>query len=350
MLSRARIMTIRSLLFALPLLSLAACGAPNDDLADEGTELTAEEAAAAGKADAVSSGLYYAVRPDLRRCVFPLCGGFWLKKLNSTTAETYVAEIDYTRAGLDAYDLENLTSGVAVVRGSLAQKSYSGFGTKAVFAASAAYTASDANAAPSGTYYGLTDKNLVCAKAPCFNIDEQKLNWKSAPKLLSGITGALGVDALTALRTDDEILVAGTNRTSQNGGKDVAISAYWTRVKHYSGPTCATVRCAANYTCEMVQVYCIKAPCYPVPSCLMTDAHLVDLAKAYAFAKGDATYTKRYFDTEAEAYAAASTTPSLLWVARDGAINSFVWGYNDLWAERFDLDRTTGVVTTTAEH
>ena len=339
--------SIRSFLLALPLLSLASCGADPSDVvgaADDGTELDGSDDA---KGDSASPALYYTVRPDLRRCVFPLCGGYWLKKLNSTADEIYVPEIDLARAGLDQGDLD---LGGSVVRGSLSSRTYGGsFGTRKILSASAAWRAGAGT--PSGTYYKLTDTGIVCFRAPCFSIAEDKLNWSTATTRLSGITGAQAGGASAALAADDEVLVAGANRYGAGGGRNVNVTAFFTRVKHASAPTCASVRCAAGTTCEMIQVVCITTPCDPVPTCVMTEEHLVELARTYGFSKNsDPSYTRRYFDTEAAAYAAATTTPSLLWVARDGAPTRFVWGYNDLWAERFEIDRITGDVRVTGEH
>ncbi len=339
---------MRSLLLALPILSLTACGAdPGDaagDVADDGTELSASDDA---KGDSTSSALYYTVRPDLRRCVFPLCGGYWLKKLNSTVDEIYVPEIDLTRAGLDQSDFD---VGGSVVRGTLTSRTYDGsFGTRKILSANAAWAVGSGT--PSGTYYKLTDTRIVCFRAPCLSITEDKLNWSTATLRLSGITGAQASGARAALAADDEILVAGTNRYGAGGAKNVVVTAFWTRVQRSSPSTCANVRCAAGTSCEMIQVVCITTPCNPVPTCVMTEAHLVELAKAYGFSKSsDPSYTKAYFDTEAAAYAAATTTPSLLWVAKDGAPTKFVWGENDLWAERFEIDRITGDVRVTGEH
>jgi hypothetical protein len=44
---------------------------------------------------------------------------------------------------------------------------------------------------------------------------------------------------------------------------------------------------------------------------------------------------------------------SVTWLVRSsegGDTSSFVWGRNDLWAERFDVDATSGAVTVTGEH
>lgn len=44
---------------------------------------------------------------------------------------------------------------------------------------------------------------------------------------------------------------------------------------------------------------------------------------------------------------------SVTWLVRSSEASdrsSFVWGRNDLWAERFDVDATSGAVTVTGEH
>ena len=343
----ARVMSIRSLLFVLPFLSLSACGADTDLVEDDGAELSADDGTKADRASAPN--LYYSVRRDTRRCIFPACGGYWLQKANSTTAEVYVAEIDFSRAGLDEADTHAFDVAGSVVRGSLAPKTYGTFGQRMILSADGAWALGAG--APSGTFFRLTDTGRVCFRAPCFNIAEKKLNWSTATKLLSGVTGATAADALSALYGDDEILASGTNRSGARGAKDVAITAYWKRVQHNTSRTCAGVTCDAGTVCEMIQVVCITTPCDPVPTCVMTDEHLVELAKVYAFAhQDDPSYTKRFFDTERAAYDAATTIPSLLWLALDGANTKFVWGYNDLWAERFEIDRITGDVRVTGEH
>src|SRR5437660_1726377 len=62
-----------------------------------------DDLAAGGKADGLdSTSTYYSVRPDLRECLAPLCGGWWVKRPNRSSiqcadggyrAECYVATI-----------------------------------------------------------------------------------------------------------------------------------------------------------------------------------------------------------------------------------------------------------------
>ena len=86
---------MRTLILAsfLGLLLPACAGAP--DSPDSIDSLDDDVTSVDGKADSfASTSTYYTVRPDLRRCAYPRCGGSWVQRVNSTTAEQYVSEID----------------------------------------------------------------------------------------------------------------------------------------------------------------------------------------------------------------------------------------------------------------
>ncbi|MDP3276883.1 MAG: nuclease A inhibitor family protein [Deltaproteobacteria bacterium] len=81
------------------------CGAPEIDGADEAS---VEEARATGEQ-------HYAVRRDTRRCVAPLCGGFWLARVGSSLTlcadgrrlpECYVPELSVS--GISAAQLDHV--------------------------------------------------------------------------------------------------------------------------------------------------------------------------------------------------------------------------------------------------
>lgn len=86
----------------------------------------------------------------------------------------------------------------------------------------------------------------------------------------------------------------------------------------------------------------------------LTDAQLLDRAKAYAWADPiEPGHVRRTFATEAEAYAwmqANLPNGGLEWIANDGDPTRFVEGTNDLWSRRFTVSRTDGSVTLTGEH
>src|SRR5437763_14453597 len=94
--------TMRARLFVFAFL-FAGCGAGDPAVDDS------EAAATDGKADSFdSASTYYSARPDLRRCIAPLCGGWWVKRVNrastqcadgSYASECYVATIDVSGLG-----------------------------------------------------------------------------------------------------------------------------------------------------------------------------------------------------------------------------------------------------------
>ena len=124
-------MRTRHILFAglMALTLIPACASEEQDfdsIEDDQSEVAAS--ADDGKADAApSSWTYYSARRDLRKCVSPLCGGWFVKRVNQTwtqcpgtpggwtTGDCYVAEIA-TPSGIGVGD-------VAVLKGSVGTQS-----------------------------------------------------------------------------------------------------------------------------------------------------------------------------------------------------------------------------------
>lgn len=116
------------------------------------------------------------------------------------------------------------------------------------------------------TFYKLRNNGIRCISTPCFSIDETKLNHKTSTDL-SGIRGALAADASAALAMG-RILVAGTNRAVGKGGREVAITQYYTLL---SPPTVdPTLSCSTSADCtwtgydhaivEENECYCATCP------------------------------------------------------------------------------------------
>jgi hypothetical protein len=165
-------------LFGL-LTSMAACSAaPQNDGA----------AAAASTDDALSSGnpSYVTVRRDQRRCEAPLCGGYFVQDVNRSTAERYVASLDFVKSGLDDASVQTVlgaADGELVLNGRLSNADPV-YGTRNLLVfgawrgmpgvtfdptATTLYTASD------------FDPPVECFAAPCPEGQAQKLNsWASA--------------------------------------------------------------------------------------------------------------------------------------------------------------------------
>jgi hypothetical protein len=71
------------------LLCAAACGGGMDPLGENAD-------------DATSATQLFTVRRDERKCAAPACGGFWASAVSQDASPAYVAELDLSRAGLDA--------------------------------------------------------------------------------------------------------------------------------------------------------------------------------------------------------------------------------------------------------
>src|SRR5882672_6958516 len=124
-----------------------------------------------------STSTFYTVRADLRRCASPMCGGYFVRRVNMPTtrcwsggymAECYVAAIDWNgQAEVDA--------GMAILRGNMSAKRYGHLGIFGVFRVDESWQAVSNNQ-PTGTFYRVRDRGLRCITHPCPTHHEAKLN------------------------------------------------------------------------------------------------------------------------------------------------------------------------------
>jgi hypothetical protein len=168
---------------------------------------------------------YYRISPDLRLCLFPLCGGYFVSQVNheltrcadGTLQEAcYVAEIDWS-----AIDLEG-DEGARLVLGKLRKRNYPGFGPLGVLRPEVAWRPAT-DAPPEGTWYGLQDNGILCITFPCYNIDERVLN-KTATQLVSGVdlsgveADPADVEAAYLALHNDELIAVGMNQVIPDEG------------------------------------------------------------------------------------------------------------------------------------
>ncbi|MCC7542169.1 MAG: hypothetical protein IT379_38480 [Deltaproteobacteria bacterium] len=191
-----------SLLLLASLAPIAACAADTGGEGEIGEEL-ADDAGGGGKADHAGDGTWYAIRQDFRRCISPICGGYWVRKLNGTRTrcadgsradECYVADADFSALG----DADR--SGLALVRGALTENDWEGFGSFGHLTVSRAWRATT-DAEPTGSFWNIEDNGIRCVRAPCFSLDGFKLNWTTESSLSGLDLSATGAD-------DDELAAA----------------------------------------------------------------------------------------------------------------------------------------------
>ncbi len=211
----------------LSLLSLLACSLPGclDTQDQETPAAPADEAAidddsadlTQGSASANST--YFLARHDQRKCASPMCGGYFVRRVNRATtscpdgtkgAECYVTEINLDKTGLaddqKATLLDAAGQGTALIRANLGKQTLPQ-GTFGRLNASEGWLARGPGA-PTGTFYRATLNGVRCFAAPCPSIDEAKLNSSIKGSLAGLDLGPAGAPE-AALNEAQEALPAG---------------------------------------------------------------------------------------------------------------------------------------------
>jgi hypothetical protein len=228
-----------------------------------------------------STPTYHTVRPDLRRCASPRCGGYFVKRVNLMTRcpnnrwedECYVAEIDWR--GQPQVEISG-----ALLRGDVVSKFYRGFGNLGAFRVSESWQAASNNE-PIGTYYRVKDRGVRCITYPCPTHHEAKLNSILHANIagvdLNG-TGAkedLISEASRAMTEPDGILVAGSHSpVTGPGGRSRQLKAtqFYLRARgQVSSKPCMKTGCSSQVcsdesvitTCEWRPEYA----CYQKAKC-----------------------------------------------------------------------------------
>jgi uncharacterized protein DUF6748 len=227
-----------------------------------------------------STSTYHSVRPDLRRCASPRCGGYFVKRVNLMTRcpdgrfadECYVAEIDWA-------DQPQVEMPGALLRGNVVPKFYRGFGNLGVFRVSESWQAASNNQ-PTGTYYRVKDRGLRCITHPCPTHHEAKLN-SIVHANIAGVdlngTGAkedLVAEASRAMTEPDGVLVAGSHEpVTGPGGRSRQLKAtqFYLRARKQSSKACKKTGCSSQVcadenvitTCEWRPEYA----CYQKARC-----------------------------------------------------------------------------------
>ena len=245
------------------------------------------------KAD-IAGGTYtfFSMERDLRRCASPMCGGYWVTRVNASTTKChdgrnadrcYVADVDFDRLGLGETALSRV--GLAMngtfnqkllVRGTIARKTHPAgvFGT---FRPSEAWLGQGPNV-PDGPFAMVETTGVRCITTPCPFFREKKLNSSATANLgeigwdASGATEEQIGAAIEQLFTND-VIIAGeryTIRGPGGTGKARTATQFYTRV--LDEKTCYVGGCSSQVcsdregvitTCEWREEYA----CYQTATC-----------------------------------------------------------------------------------
>jgi len=141
--------------------------------------------------------LVYSVAPDYRRCVFPLCGGYWLTPVNRVSTHVpsldeadagviiepspiYVASIEFAKLGLSSAQITEfkglIGEGRALVSGVLSdfEWAYNTFDVQMLTATGVWGSAN--NNAPVGSFLEVSSSGIVCITTPCPYYNAQQIN------------------------------------------------------------------------------------------------------------------------------------------------------------------------------
>lgn len=172
------------------------CGA--DDL----PETTADESVTSTEEGLSDGSLFFAARPDLRRCASPMCGGSFVRALNrehttcvdgTKAAECYVANLDLSPTGLPAGTQQELIGAqrkVIFVGAIRPSDSFRGFGTLVTKEAWLGV-----NDTPASTTLLTKNNGIVCIKAPCPSFSGELVNRNREFMLALDLSGLRASDA-----------------------------------------------------------------------------------------------------------------------------------------------------------
>jgi hypothetical protein len=212
-------------LWAAFALSLAAVDASNALTLAEDEQASSYEQAGAHlprRVDDTALG-YYAVAPDPRLCPSPLCGGYWVARVNQPLTDCadgtraqrcYVAELDLAATGLSPGQIARVRSatGHLLLRGAIVAKTFPAFGNLGVLRGREAWIG-HARVVASGTFYRARDTGIVCIAYPCPTVRIALLGQERPTQTIAGVdlrdVAADPADGYAQLNTPEGLVAAG---------------------------------------------------------------------------------------------------------------------------------------------
>lgn len=246
----------------LALAPVAGCAAPTAE--DEGADVEVAEAEDELSA-AANTGYFVVTRRDFRKCMAPLCGGVYVKRVNDATTrcadgsmqpECYVASITLGGSGLSAREqadaVAQIQSGKALVKARTYKTRFNGHtlgtlkGTEVWLAAT--------GSTPDGTFYRAADNGVRCITTPCPSVSASELNGKSSHAVIDVVLEQTATPAdqdilsraNAAVGTQEGILVAGgiilpkCRAMTPDCGPKVIATEFFTRMTPRDGKACGS--------------------------------------------------------------------------------------------------------------
>lgn len=272
---------IRYTLLTLSILMFSCAGTPEDlelDLA-EGSEVEIEDLE--DKASNSANTNYYVVtRRDMRRCLSPLCGGYFVKKVNQQRTrcadgtlqnECYVSDISLSGLRLSDQEEADFQSSLAEGKALIKARSYRYTFRRTRLGrlkASEGWLGATGST-PDGTFFRVADNGVRCITTPCYSTTAYGLNGADDYNVLRTHLENTTIPAdetslflgQTAMATREGVMVVGyiyTPRCLPNSidcGPGIGAQEFYLRVKRREGESCGGFRatpapCNQNQFCQ----------------------------------------------------------------------------------------------------
>ena len=237
---------------------------------------TSQAAPAPGSRPLIPS--YYTIRRDLRRCASPLCGGYFVKRVNQeqTTCANGRAQSECYVSNIEWQGQPEVEPAKALLLAFLSAN-----GKYGVLRVSESWESVSDNK-PTGSYYRVKDLGVRCIAAPCETHQQTKLNTDFTRNIAgidltgSGAPERLISEAYGAL-TGDGVLVTGDNApVSGPAGKSQTLKAtkLFLRAEAKSGTAqkpCVKTGCSGEICADEQKItrclYRAEYACYQTASC-----------------------------------------------------------------------------------
>ncbi|HMU37763.1 MAG TPA: Kazal-type serine protease inhibitor [Pseudomonadota bacterium] len=217
-------------LFSLALgvfLGVAACGAQDDSLATDPAMLGQQPEAENDLWGYPNSTFFRVTRPDLRKCAYPMCGGYFTQRVNQRTTvcsdgtaqpECRILEFDYSALKLDRASQDKLADAVqkgsALMRGTIGKTAPIAGKTYDKLVVSEAWIAR-ASGLPSGMFARSNELPVACVGCPSFQHAHLNLSTMQRSHVVSfdatRFPATVAGELLKAISTKPEgVLTAGS--------------------------------------------------------------------------------------------------------------------------------------------
>jgi len=261
----------------LSVLGLAFAGCAIDSAHEEGTLESEREVETTDDAlGAPGQYTFYRVtRQDYRKCMWPMCGGVYVERVNRATTkcadgsyqkECYVADFDLKALALgdDSTFSSKARGGAALLRGAIESRKVEGSTLVAsTFVATEGWEARVEGATATGYFSRLTQREVKCMSLACASYDIAYLNLSTSRPVhalaTKGLDASLVTEMQAAFASDRAtgVLVAGDTYLS-TGRRTFVPSQVYTKVKPApvggtAGASCGSrgmLPCAEGFFCS----------------------------------------------------------------------------------------------------